>query len=332
MEKQTSPRSVPLPRALLRITGFLLVLALLLAAASFLVFPKNNGPTGGNPEYEARGFYGEAENSLDAMFIGNSNVYSSISPMELWHTYGYAAYTCGEVAQTIVKSEQLLDGILTCQAPQIILFETSVLFQPTDTVHTVSETLQQYVPILRYHNRWKYLKGQDWALKYQFKWKNTYKGYHYSGKVDPGENKEILTPSDRTADISPLVCAYMETFIETCRENNIRLVLITNPAVDWNTEKHNATAAFAEANGLEFLDLNGCIGDIGLDWTTDTRDKGYHLNYNGAKKVTDYLGQYIKKNHPLPDRRGNPDYASWENDWKAYSEALQKKAANSSGT
>ena len=325
MEDKKSTKKIPLKRALLRITGFILVLALLVAGASFLVFPKSNGPAGGNPEYQARGFYGEAENSLDAMFIGNSNIYSGISPMELWNDYGYATYACGEVAQTVVESDQLLESILTCQSPKVIIFETSVLFQPTGMIYTIAETLQKYIPLLRYHNRWKYLKWNDWTLKYHYKWRNSYKGYYFSAKVDPGVNRDLLPPTDKVAEITPIIYTFLENFVNTCRDNGIKLVLTTIPAVDWNTEKHNAIAAFAEEYELDFLDLNAWTENIGLDWTTDSRDKGMHLNYNGAKKVTDFLGRYLSENYPLPDRREDPAYASWHEDYKAYTADMEKQ-------
>ena len=60
---------------------------------------------------------------------------------------------------------------------------------------------------------------------------------------------------------------------------------------------------------------------IGIDWTQDTYDKGDHLNYSGAEKVTNFLGAYLDKRYDLPDHRGDKEYASWEKSVEKY---LQK--------
>ena len=37
-----------------------------------------------------------------------------------------------------------------------------------------------------------------------------------------------------------------------------------------------------------------------------------HLNYHGAVKLTSWLGQHLHDKYNLPDHRGDPAYASWE--------------------
>ena len=43
----------------------------------------------------------------------------------------------------------------------------------------------------------------------------------------------------------------------------------------------------------------------------DTVDKGDHLNLTGARKVTRYLGNYLKENYELPDHREEQSYREW---------------------
>ena len=38
------------------------------------------------------------------------------------------------------------------------------------------------------------------------------------------------------------------------------------------------------------------------------------LNIKGAKKTSAYLGEYLKKEYGLPDRRGTANYKQWDND------------------
>ena len=55
-----------------------------------------------------------------------------------------------------------------------------------------------------------------------------------------------------------------------------------------------------------------------VDYNTDCYDKDSHLNPSGARKVTDYLGQYIMENYNIPDQRQNEAYSFWYQDYDEY--------------
>ena len=75
---------------------------------------------------------------------------------------------------------------------------------------------------------------------------------------------------------------------------------------------------FLKDYDLEYYDLNEL--DM-IDWSKETRDGGEHLNYNGAKKVSNYLGEYIKNTGLVEDHRGDKKYASWQ---EAYDKSADK--------
>ena len=63
---------------------------------------------------------------------------------------------------------------------------------------------------------------------------------------------------------------------------------------------------------------------MGIDWDTDTYDRGDHLNYRGAAKVTAWLGDYLRREVPgLTDRRGDPDHSAWDRDAAAFRARLE---------
>ena len=78
--------------------------------------------------------------------------------------------------------------------------------------------------------------------------------------------------------------------------------------------RSKALAAFAEENGLPYLDMDLHTEEIGIDWSIDTADKGDHLNFWGAKKATKYLGTYLEDLKLLTDHRQDPAFEQWNTD------------------
>ena len=72
--------------------------------------------------------------------------------------------------------------------------------------------------------------------------------------------------------------------------------------------------------GLAYLDLNLLQDEVPIDWETDTKDGGDHMNAWGAEKVSAYLAQYLKEQYGLTDHRKEEGYADWEAALKLYEE------------
>ena len=54
---------------------------------------------------------------------------------------------------------------------------------------------------------------------------------------------------------------------------------------------------------------------MGLDFSSDYADHA-HLNEGGSAKFTAFLGDWIKTNYEVPDRRQEKGYGSWENQFR----------------
>ena len=77
-------------------------------------------------------------------------------------------------------------------------------------------------------------------------------------------------------------------------------------------------------NDVLFFDMNYYIDEIGLDWKTDSKDGGNHLNLYGAIKVSDYIAEYIHENLEIPDRRSNKKYKNWNKEYKEYTKLKEE--------
>ena len=69
---------------------------------------------------------------------------------------------------------------------------------------------------------------------------------------------------------------------------------------------------------MPYVDFNMADQNPGIDWTTDTADGGTHLNWLGAQKVTEALGNYLLTHYDLEDHRGQDGYESWDGDAQTY--------------
>ena len=76
-------------------------------------------------------------------------------------------------------------------------------------------------------------------------------------------------------------------------------------------------------NADNVIAVDGNLEKIGIDWHTDSPDGGDHMNPRGAAKVTAWIGDYLRRNYDLPDRREDPAYENWNLDAAAFRDRLE---------
>ena len=105
--------------------------------------------------------------------------------------------------------------------------------------------------------------------------------------------------------------------------------------------QYNYIKEIVESYGYSFLNMNDAdvAKEIGLDYAADFADYGNHLNAVGASKVTSYLGEYLTENYDFKDKRGDSQYASWDESYELYLqeyeeavETINNKIANEEWT
>ena len=309
--------------------SFLCVFALLLTLASNVLYPKDNSREMGLHHPYTWGFYGEPKNSLDVIAIGNSDLYSAVSPMQMWKAHGFTSYVCGEPAIKILHALNILQKVLACQSPQLVILETDCLYAPSVRLENALDLfMRNAFPVVEYHDRWKELSWQDFVRMPQYTQRVESKGFVISQEV-----KRLTYAADymntRTArdGLRRSTLLYLDRFVALCRERGIQLLFVQVPSANsWNQARHDAVLRYAQRNAIPFIDYNLLGKQLGFDWNTDSRDGGNHLNYSGAKKVTQHLGQYLAQQYRLTDHRGDSAYAQWDADYKAYAEQVKKTA------
>lgn len=298
---------------------FLAGLAVLLLGVSFLVVPKNNMKEFGMEEVQANGILGERENTIDVLVLGDSESYSAISPMQIWKEKGYTSYVCGTAGQFLNYSQTLLQRAFEHQKPKIVILETNAVYRVISNERVMLSKLGKGFPVFEYHDRWKNLNWNDLKHGTNYTWTDTFKGYKYNNKVAASQKKEHMKPTEHLAEIPERNVQYVKEMAEFCRENGAKFMLLSTPStVNWNYARHNGIQRLAQELGCEYVDLNLLNKEVKIDWKRDTSDKGDHLNYSGATKVTGYLADYLEGEQILEDHREKKEFDKWNDSWKKY--------------
>ena len=114
---------------------------------------------------------------------------------------------------------------------------------------------------------------------------------------------------------------YLRKILELCKEKDIEVVLAYLPFPASEDKQREANLGYEIAENYEVPYLNFLDMDV-VDYDTDCLDADSHLNLSGAVKVTRYLGEYLRANYDLPDRREDEDYASWQQEADTFSKAI----------
>lgn len=294
---------------------FVAILLGLLQVSSLIFQPKSNDKASGIYYPRANGIFSEPKDSIDTVFIGDSEVYHSFIPLNIWRDYGITSYDVSSPSQKLVYSMEFLNKTFENQSPKIVFLETNAIFRKSYLEDEITYKAEQIFPVFRYHDRWKNLQLKDFSATVEYTANENNKGYYFTKKFKPATDKaikEYMKYSDVSAPILSTNRKYLNGIAKFCKNHGAKLVLISTPSTkNWNYQRHNAMEAISKDLGVDYIDTNLLRDDIPIDWKKDTKDKGDHLNYNGAVKLTDYVGKYLDDTKLFKDKRNDPSYDNW---------------------
>lgn len=289
-------------------------------------------------------YYQYSKNTFDVIIAGSSVSKNGIQPVQLWENNGIVSYNLSNGNQSLACSYYILQDALERDHPKLIVLdvtyaEDSGVVRSDTFVHYLTDEMplsdkwryrmirdlipeekrtEFYWPFYSYHTRWKELSASDFKNgTYQ---KNTL------GAVTSGRTMSLSTTLFNrvdTDDALPEVSRdYLNRIITLCRDNQTPLLLICCPVSgdnggdvsegDFNRRRSimKQIASIASENSIPFLNFLEDDSALGLEPYQDYRD-GVHLNYWGSEKLTSFLGNYIRQNYDIPDRRTDSDYTTW---------------------
>lgn len=306
--------------------AFVLVFVLILTGLSVFFVPKyaTDFDSATQSEKRSQTIYYEEKNTVDFLAIGDSETYTSISPMEIFHSYGFTGFVSAVPSIRMQQIYYNLEDIYAVQKPQVVLLECNAVFRKTggrlkQLQLTAEGLLQRAFPVFKNHNNWKNMLT-DWLQGQQVSGDaDPLKGFDYRCSVKPYKGGEYMQKTSKTVDILQTNRLYLDKIRNLCAEKGSQLILYNAPSPkNFTYAKHNVIQKYADTYGLQYIDFNLLTDEINIDWATDTHDGGDHLNINGALKVTKYMGKYLAEHTKLADRRGDPKYSSWSDLYEVY--------------
>ena len=257
-------------------------------------------------DVKIRDINAEPDNSLDIIFYGDSESYSSFSPNHLYSKFGYTSFCSGSAAQKVCDTYVLLTEAFKTQSPKVIVLETNCLYrdikQKNKDSDLVMDFLTDSLPVFSNHSSWKIFLRQFLPKGHEER-RRKQKGFVVRKTTKPYTGGSYMKNTKKSKGISADNITYLDKIAALCEENNAELLLVSTPSPkNWNYKKHNGVQSWADSHNITYIDLN-LEEKITINWKKDTKDGGDHLNYNGAKKVTEYMGAYFRENYDLTDHR-----------------------------
>lgn len=325
-------------KSAIRILCFLLILAAVLwKTNNVLSFKFADGNT------ILTDFYRLEKNTLDVAIIGSSHAYVNFSPGTLWDEYGIASYVLGSSMQPMWNSYYYLKEALKTQKPELIVLEGFGLTYKENystnariikNVYGMKWSLDKIRAALvsakkghrreflleyaRYHTRYSTLNRGDFFPESEYMDSNDY--WHYTDTMgqylfDTSRPITIRDVSNvrETKDLSEKTEKYFRMTIELAQEKGIPIVVVVAPhgLSEDAQRKYLRAQEIAEEYGVGFLNVNLLLGESGIDPAADYHDSA-HMTVEGSRKLSLYVGKYLKDNYELSDRRGDERYKAWD--------------------
>lgn len=304
-------------------------------------------------QWEASGLDNVWKNKkyYDVLFCGPSMSITNLSSEELYLQYNLTSITIGAPFQPLYQSYYALKDALEVQQTQVVILDITSLFYEKEDMESLLETdehhylhytidgmhdlknkydafkvakeikpdlnVWNYLSKYYYsHNNWENIEKENFVGT---NGKNVLNGnlmlfsiYDNSGRVmSPYE----IENTGEIQNIPEFNLEFLYKIIELCEQKHTALVLL-NGKVDfnWNWKSYNAVKQIAEENALDYLDVNLFEDEAGIDWTVDLSDDR-HTNVVGAKKITDYVGEYLSENYSFAEHR---NFEKYEDNKKRY--------------
>ena len=271
------------------------------------------------------------QDHYDVVFFGTSESFTTFDP-HVMAEYGISSYNRGRMTQPIYMTYYyMLDAIDACTINTIVL-EPHALYDDTAPgmelkqevidstlnnmrfskykVQMIRECLEKDIQFSnlfyldKYHGRWQQMAQwpkENWGYLFRGEGEGENLGFQpwttYQAMDEPYPSvEERKEPKD--FEMSETGVEYLDKIYDLCQENNIRLIVAKSvyPCNDSDIGVAQYMAKWCADRDVPFYDYMMAYEALGIIEEEDDADGGFHLNINGADKVSRHFAQVLYNN------------------------------------
>jgi hypothetical protein len=289
---------------------------------------------------KVNGFYSEPRDTLDFVFIGSSQMFTSIAPAVLWSEYGITSYDFGANEQPFWLSYAFIKECVKTQKPKAVVLDVRYCFfeneYATEGVTRVNlddlkwsrdkvravrnstapdQSITYMIEFMKYHSNWKSLSRTHFLRV-----TGTHDPYRgYTPQLHARDYPELNQAFIESSEARPLAGRNEKTLmdiIKLSKNEGFTLLLIKIPDSILDAQPlYNRVAQIAAENGVDYIDYNKIMSGEN------------HMNIINAEKFSSLLGADLVARYEVTDKRGDPAYSRWEDDSRYFYQQKQKHLA-----
>ena len=307
--------------AIRHLLSALLAVALMLLMLSRVMFVLND-----EAYYTKMEDFYRYPTEYDVWFMGSSHVIMGTVPEELWNSYGIRSYNLAEYGQSFPLDYWFIKNLSRLGTPKLIVLDvlqidkdylysgsnlgslrSSMMALPwsrdkIDMINTLFEgdlKEEMIFPFATRHNNWRQVKEEYFVTVPYYELGgdlNHFRGNPTKDMVCPASIPASLPLDDYKTDENNGFL-YFREIIRFCKENDIEVLVVKSPcqAAEKDLRWYNGAFRVAQEENVPYIDGFSIPGLVNGE--TDMWDET-HLNASGARKWTDYLGNYISAHYP----------------------------------
>ena len=239
----------------------------------------------------ARGLYKEPKNSLDAIYIGASNVYAYFQAPLAFDDYGYAIYPYSIPSMPARSVKYIIEESRKTQPDALYIINLNDFKDtdfPSDYIHRLSDympfsmtkvkmindltnandihglsKLEYYFPLIRFHSGWSELNTGSFA-----RFVNGMKSAQsYDNFLKTSEDvSQFYQTTDQRINLNNEQEELLDDLLNYCEQEQVKVLFVFVPQ---SIKQESVRAQFntitdeVEARGFDILNLQSSISEIG---------------------------------------------------------------------
>lgn len=261
------------------------------------------------------------DNTFEILVYGSSHSWTAFDSVRFQKEFGLNTYNYSDNWQKLNTTYLFIRDSLKKQSPKVIFIETYHIDSTMKDVDMNGEIyytraipwslekleyirycfqdehiryLTYLFPILLFHDNINNIAINNPTLDIDY-FKSS------NGYLENNNDSPILINYSKgnQSDLPKDSLEILYDIVLLCKTRGIMPIFYTVPYATDTYEYSDALTKFAKENDCYYINLFDEMDEVGIETNSDFANEG-HLNINGAKKITDYLGNYLINHNIMP--------------------------------